>query len=265
LLNDAGMRKRTWLGVGFSMAVVAAGCATPAPVVRLEPRVAAQVIWWSGRAVLEQEQDGVRVAAAFEQQAGAGLGVRLEIENDTGAPFEVGPAGVTFMSCASADNATCSGSWNVVDPEKVLDGLDEQQSRAVADAANREALDTSLVLLSAVGEIGAAARGHDRGATGARTAALAGAAVADDARAGQSLTALADQREVWSNLVLRRSTLGPGRGVAGLVYLPVDPRAAYVWMHVRAGGRVFPFGFRLIVRQIVAPPPHTASGHGVAG
>jgi hypothetical protein len=256
-----------WLGRFLVLLVAggAAGCATPAPVLRLEPRAANAAVWWEGRAVLEQEQDGVRVATAFEHQAAAGLGVRVEIENETGAPFEVGPTGVTFMSCASADNGTCSGSWSVVDPEKVLDGLDEQQSRTAAAAANAQAFDTTLVLLSAVGEVGAAAKGRHVGATGTRTAALAGAASADQANAGQSLAALADQREVWSNLALRRSTVEPGRGVSGLVYLPADPKAEYVWMHVRAGGRIFAFGFRQIVHQIVEPPHRSVAAHGLTG
>ena len=55
---------------------------------------------------------------------------------------------------------------------------------------------------------------------------------------------------LWANVALRRSTVAPGHGVAGLVYLPIDLKARYLWIHVRAGGQTFPFGFRQTVRQI---------------
>ena len=35
---------------------------------------------------------------------------------------------------------------------------------------------------------------------------------------------------------------GAERG--GLVFLPIDLDASYVWIHVRAGGKTFAFGFR---------------------
>jgi hypothetical protein len=222
----------------------------PAPIVRLEPRSASSVVWVSGRAVLEKERAGVRVAAAFEHQEGNSLSVRLEIENETEAPIEVSPDDVTFMTCPSPDNQTCAGSWGVVDPEQVLDGLDQHQSRAVADAANAEALDTSLVLLSAVGDVAAIGTGHANRSTGLGTAALAADGEADAARAKDDRSSVASQRELWSNVAFRRSTLAPGRGASGLVFLPIDLKAKYLWIHVRAGGQTFPFGFKQTVRKV---------------
>src|SRR6516162_9091223 len=156
-----------------------AGCATPGPIVRLDPRTPDRVVWVAGRAVLETEQAGVRVAAAFEHQESAGLGVRIEIENGTAAPFEVGPAGITFMTCKSLDNATCDGSWSVVDPESMLEDLDQAQSRTVANATNQAAFDTTLVLLNAVGDVGTVASGRADATTGLGTVAAANNAEAN--------------------------------------------------------------------------------------
>src|SRR5882724_3979769 len=246
------MRPPLRLALPIVIAVVApaAGCAMPAPIVRLEPRSANSAVWVSGRAVLEKERAGVRVAAAFEHQEGNSLGVRLEIENQTEAPIEVSPDDVTFMVCPSPDNQTCTGSWGVVDPEQVLDGLDQHQSRAVAEAANTEAFDTSLVLLSAVGDVAAIGTGHANRSTGVGTAALAADGAADTARAKDDLSSVASQRELWSNVAFRRSTLAPGRGASGLVFLPIALKAQYVWLHVRAGGQSFTFGFTQTVRKV---------------
>jgi hypothetical protein len=252
--DGAGMRSslvivRVGLLVG-SAAIAAAGCAVPQPIVRLEPRTAAHVVWVSGRAVLEKEKEGVRVAAAFEHQDGKTLGVRVEIENDTQAPFEVSPDEVTFMACPDTDNATCTGSWNVVDPEAALDALDEQQSRAIADARNRAGLDGTLVLLSATVDVAQIATGTTDAYTGTRTVALGASGEAHTAVANQQLAALADRRELWSNVALRRNTIAPGHAASGLVYIPIDLRSQYLWLHVRAGGQVFPFGFHQTVRKI---------------
>jgi hypothetical protein len=226
------------------------GCATPQPIVRLEPRTVSQALWVSGRAVLEKEIGGVRVATAFELQDGKTLGVRVEIENDTAAPFEVSPGDITFMTCPAPNNQTCVGSWNVVDPEEALEAVDEQQSRAVADANNRAVMDTTLVLLSAAADVGQIATGHTDAGTGVRTAALAANGQANIAAEGQQMSALDDRRALWSNTALRRNTIAPGHGAAGLVFLPIDPKAEYIWLHVRAGGQIFPFGFRQTVRQV---------------
>jgi len=234
------------------IAAAASGCATPAPLVSLVPRSPNGIAWAAGRAVLSQETTGVRVAVAFEQQDGRDLNLRVEIANDTEAAFDVGPDDVTYSICPTDDDETCVGFYTVTDPEAVLGALDAQQSRARADATNSANLNTSLVLLSAVTDVASIGSGHARRTTGVRTVALAEEGHAEAAQAGATLSTLAEQREQWSNLALRRSTLQPGRGAAGIVVIPIDLKARYLWLHVRAGGQVFPFGFRQIVRRVDA-------------
>jgi hypothetical protein len=240
----------------------AAGCATPGPLVTLAPRSSVGVLWVSGRAVVASEKEGVRVAAAFERQEGGALGVRLEIENDTEHPFEVGPDGVTFMSCPVSDNATCQGSFGVVDPEDVLVGLDEQRARTNADAANNQAFYATMVLLSAVGDVASIANGHAHSTRGLQTAAAAEDGQSAAAQSSDALASLASQRQLWSDVALRKNTLVPGHGTAGLVFVPIDLKARYLWIHVRAGGQIFPFGFQQLVRQVVparaSPNPHSS-------
>jgi hypothetical protein len=228
----------------------AAGCATPSPLVRLEPRTPDRAVWASGRAVLEKEKDGVRVAVAFEHQQDSGLGIRVEIENGTAAPFEVGPEGITFMTCTTLDNATCDGSWGVVDPEQVLDGLDEQQSRREAEATNDARFHTTLVLLSAATDVATIASGHADETTGLTTVAAAEHGEASAASASRDLGSIEGQRDLWSNVALRRNTLAPGHGISGIVYLPINFSTQYIWLHVRAGGQVFPFGFKQTVKRV---------------
>jgi hypothetical protein len=241
--------------IAFVSLLAGVGCATPAPLVRLEPRNTAAVTWVAGRAVLNDEFAGIRVATAFEHQQGDLLGLRVEIENGSPSRIEVGPRDVIFMTCTAPDNASCGASRRVVDPELVIEDLDVRESRARAEAANEQALYTGLVLLSAVGDAASIASGRPHRTTGVGTVGLATRADAAATRAEGSSALRATGRELWANHALRRTTLNPGGAASGLVYLPIRKEAAYVWLQVRAGGQDFPFGFRQQVRVVSSYTP----------
>lgn len=232
------------------IAVPLIGCATPAPLVRLNPK-AADIIWVGGRASVRQENGGVRVATAFEHQDGPLLGLRLEVENATEARLEVDPKNVTFTKCGDETVASCAPTQRVIDPEQTLADLDVAQSRGMADAANSQALLGTLVLLNAVGDVASAGRGHP--SAGLHTMAAADLMEGDAATRNNTLATIARRRQLWSNQALRRNTLDPGQGAAGLVYLPIDLRANYIWLHVRVAESLFQFRFEQVVTQTALP------------
>ncbi len=236
--------------IAFSLPLV--GCATPAPIVRLNPR-SADVVWVGGRASVQAEKSGLHVATAFEHQDGRTVGLRLEIENGTDARIEVGPEDVTFTSCVDETVASCAPTHGIIDPEQMLAALDVAQSRGAAEAANSQALLGTLVLLSAVGDVASVAGGHAHASTGLRTAATADLMGSDAAARNSAQETIGLRRQLWSDQALRRNTLDPGQGTAGLVYLPIDLRAGYVWLHVRLAGALFQFRFEQVVTQIAMP------------
>ena len=229
-----------------------AGCATPSPIYRLSPN-GQDVIWVGGRGSLQKEIDGVRVATAFEHQDGNSLGMRLEIQNGTPDRLDVGPQDVTFSACATMNVATCAPAARAIDPEAVLAGLDERQSREVASGKNSQAFLGTLVILSAVGDIATIASGHADETTGLVTASTANLAAADAAATNSSLASIHVQRQLWSNDAFRRNTLLPGQGAAGHVFIPIYPEAGVVWLHVRVGPRTFSFPFTQTVVQVDPP------------
>jgi hypothetical protein len=243
------------LGIVILVVAGVGACAMPAPLVRLEPRNPSAVTWVAGRAVLDDEAAGIRVAAAFEQQQGDLLGVRVEIENRGLSRIELSPRDVIFMTCTTPDNASCGPSRWVVDPELVIEDLDAAESRARAQATNEQALYTGLVLLSAVGDAASIASGRPHRTTGVGTVGLATRADAAAGRAETSSLRRASGRELWANHALRRTTLQPGGAASGLVYLPIRTEAQYIWLQVRAGGQDFPFAFKQHVRVLTSSPP----------
>lgn len=231
------------------------GCATPGPVVRLEPN-AKDVIWVGGRASMQQEREGIRVAAAFERQRGDVLGVRVEIYNGTEERLDVGPQKIWFATCTAPAVESCSVSDKVIDPEDMIAALDEKHSVEVAEARNSQARLGALVLLSAAGDIARVASGRGGGATGLRTATSATLMESDAANRSAGLSTLEAERHTWSNEALRRNTLFPEQGTSGEVFFPIAREARFVWLQLRVGAQRFVFYFRQTVREVKpgAPP-----------
>ncbi len=230
-------------------AVAVVGCATPAPLVRLNPD-SANVIWVGGRASMQQLQTGVQVAAAFEHQDGRALAVRVEVRNDSDDRLEVDPGNITYSVCRTVDVRSCAASQRVVDPEQMLAALDTAQSRNVAEAANSQAFLGTLVLLNAVGDVASVASGHANRNTGVGTAMAVDAMDSNANAADSAQTSIAVQRQVWSDQALRRNSLFPGQGTAGLVYLPINLQAGFVWLQITVAGRTFPFHFAQTVTRV---------------
>jgi hypothetical protein len=222
-----------------SPSLLLVGCVTPAPLVRLAP-LGPNVAWVSGRAAVEKEETGVRVAAAFDQQDGNMLGLRVEVENLSEEKLEVTPTDFSYVVCTDEGNASCGAARRVVDPEGVLTTLDTQQSREHAAAVNDQAAMVPFLILGMIGDVGSIASGKGDPHS---TETTAGIMEHDAARHDRSLMSISSQRQLWSNAAFRRTTLFPGKGAAGQVFIPIEPTARYIWVTIRAGGRRFPFCF----------------------
>jgi hypothetical protein len=226
-----------------------AGCATPAPVVRLDP-IANDVFWVSGRPAVQAQQKGVRVAAAFEQQVRAMLGVRVEIENDTDRTLDVDPAqAFSFISCQSAAESSCAKETFVVDPEEVIAYFEDQESREQAQATNDERMAGALVLLSA-GTDALSLAGRHGSTAPLRTEAAVNEMDNSATEHDRALSGASAEREMWSTAALRHTTLRPGASAGGQVFIPVDRGVQSVWLRVRVGDRTFPFHFREVARRV---------------
>jgi len=245
----------------IAIATTLVGCATPGPLVRLYPN-AADVVWVAGRPSIMLQQEGVRVAAAFDHQDGGYLGLHVEVQNGTDGRLDVNPRDFTYTVCSAMRVDSCAPTQRVVDPEAVLVGLEQRQARETADAANAQAALATLTILTAVGEVAAATSGHGSHDSGTATIASASLMQSDAAARDSSLASIATQRQVWSNEALRRSTVFPLQGTAGRVYLPINLNAHVVWLHVRSGARVFSFPFRQDVTEL-AVSRSGPSGNGL--
>ena len=254
-MQRSPFRVATVLSLG---GLVVVGCATPMPLIRLNPDTP-DVVWVGGRASVQKDTTGVRVAAAFEHQDGSNLALRVEIENRTTDRLEVSPQEITFSFCSALAVASCAPSQRVIDPEQVLTALAVAESRGVADASNSQAFYGTLVLLNAVGDVASAA--HGRPTTGSGTLIAASAMESAAAARNSAQASIAVQQQIWSDRALRRNTLFPGQGTSGLVYLPTNYQAGFVWLQVTVAGRLFPFHFAQVLTPVDPPRPAGRIGH----
>jgi hypothetical protein len=205
------------------------------------------------------ERDGLRVAAAFDEQVGDLLGLRVEVANDTGERLDVDPRQFSFTPCAGTARETCDRTLRIVDPERVIADLEERRSRERADAQNSQTFLGTLAILSAFTDVAAIATGKVDRNTGRSTLRLSNTMRLDDMDNRMAQSALDAQQAAWSNRALRRTTLFPGHGTGGRVYIPIYLAARTVWLHVRTGGQSFSFPFHQTVTRLTQRRRATAS------
>ena len=237
-MNSSRAGTLVLMGIG----VLLGGCATLPPVYQLSPS-SGDVTWSAGRPVVQQELDGVQVAAAFAESDGDKLGLRVQISNVGADRFEVSAQNVTFTACSGTMNASCAPTVRAIDPEGELATLDQRARNEQASANATQGALGVLLVLNAVADIGAVASGHADGSTGSGTAAAAGLMESSAASHDHAMGQLANDRDFWANAALRRNTIDPGQTVAGVVLAPLYPKARYLWLHVRIGQRQFSFRF----------------------
>jgi hypothetical protein len=221
------------------------GCATAEPIVRLHP-ADADVVWRSGRGIMERRLNGARVAMAFERQDEGRLVFRVEVENSGPDRVDIDSRNLAHVSCVGG---VCSAQRAVMDPEGALVAIDAARARERANSLNEAAFNGVLLLLSATATVGAVASGDGRtaGRLADDSAALAADAERSAANSDRTIDRLGAERASWEALALRRTTLFPGHALAAEVYVPIDPRVTAMRVGVRVRQESCWFVFNQVV------------------
>jgi hypothetical protein len=263
------MLSRRILLVGFATTALAS-CFAPEPVLRLRP-LSHEVIWNEGRAAQVKENAVARVAVAFEREWSLAdhpmVGFRVEIQNVSANPFLVVPSRFYYAACSrSADGKVraCQPSRPAMNPEQVLLNLDVEHSRKQAGAANEEALGAALLFLDLAAGMANVAKGNPRGAGVAMAGAAASSSMMSSAEAEGNAEAAnyESARSIWSSTALRKTTVLPGGGAAGIVFVDRQLDAREIVLAVRIDDETLDFPFEQIrydLRpQSEIPPSRTA-------
>jgi hypothetical protein len=247
------LSRSTLLVVSLATAALA-GCFAPEPVLRLRP-LAHEVVWNEGRAAQVKENDVARVAVAFEREWTLAnrpmVGFRVEIQNVSDKPFLVVPSHFYYAVCSrptDGKSRPCQPSHPAVNPEQLLLDLDVEHARSQARAANDEALGGALLFLDLAAGMANAAKGNGRGVGAAVTGAAVSGSIMSSASADGNAEAANYEfaRSNWSSTALRKTTLLPGKGAAGIVLIDRQLDAREVVLAVRIDDQALDFPFEQI-------------------
>jgi hypothetical protein len=253
--NQRLMKNSTIIGLAALAAMLASGCFAPQAVLRLEPLPDESIRWYQGQANAEKTDGGIKARAGFYNYDRDHLFFDIEIINNTSADVEVRPELFTMEHEGRV-------LARALDPDRQLLSSEMRLSRKEANAKNLAvavgvATVATAVAVVATGDVGSASNVGDAGvrlgnslntANAAVDFALTGLYLADAVAATAAPPPPpapedlppADHPAFWADYTLRRTTLGPGEQVRGLVVFPrMDEQPD--------------FSLRLLIEGIAAP------------
>jgi hypothetical protein len=234
-----------------ALPILTAGCATlPATGVHLDADGPNVVYAADGTEIMSADEGGLRIAVAHAFQQQGTIALRVEVENLRDETVIVDPRQMYYRTCplfhSGPNDGDCTPAAEVMDQEGVLDALERDRVREQPDETAAAVVGTVLLLLAAVAVAKVAERALGRYQPPGDTALL----FHDDNGTSRERVAAAREleRQNLATRALRLTRLPPAQGVAGLVYVPIDPGARSLRLFMSIAGQQFRFPFQQAVR-----------------
>ena len=209
----------------LTLAVLFTSCATPKPVVRMNP-VSENVKWNYGQAYASDTVNGVVVEAAFDKSTPEYNVFDVSVINNSNMEFLVDPASFRFEDVTT--DPVNPGIIKATDPEEVLLDIDKRISKDEADAKNAKVggaiLAGALVATSVAIAVSDANDDHHHHHREADPNLLVSAPIIIDGSnnyvPGDYVSSIERQREMWETSTIRKTSLEPGYKIEGKVFFP---------------------------------------------
>ena len=192
-----------------------------------------------------QEQDGLRVAVAYDRNFEERIAFRLEVVNQSATTVLVDPRQLVCSYCSLYPHSqinfkqACPERIAFVDPESEALAVEVAQVQAEASHQNEQAWNTGMMFLTVVGDVALASKGRPSNSS----AFVAASMSTSEAHHEQSQVRYGSALEFWQSATLRRTTLGTGEVTSGLVLVEQRPNVPLVILSVVVGGKDFRFDF----------------------
>ncbi len=228
--------------VVFAGLISLAGCAPG--LYQLRP-VSGDVAWIEGREVTRIEQNGVVLVASYEFEDPKHMVLDVEIKNRTSAPLLVDPNDFFYFpfeekgdTLRSHTNSLYASTYRAADPEEkigqaVLE-IKRQKQRLIASSILNGVLLAATIasdIHSNRNDRSWQQRANNRYAHAQAYNFIIQKQVVDINLQKARTQQLQHERANWQEMALRKTTLPVGESVRGLLFLPKDPRASYLWLN----------------------------------
>lgn len=223
----------------IAMVFIIASCATPSPVVRITPKET-KTTWEQGKEFVSYQKNDFTIHCAYHGINDKSLIFDVEVINNSPEDFLLAPEQFVMY--------TDSGKWdpitnqivystfpiNATDPEYELLKLEMEESVTIAKMKNNQTA-SAIVAIVSIPVIAAAAisdandsnDNNEEEVEVSRTemAATSTIVTLDAINEGQvnnanNMGTIYDNQNVWLQHALRKTTLGPGESLRGLIYFP---------------------------------------------
>ena len=236
------------------LALLITSCA-PRPIIRLSPSTD-QGVWLRGQQFVFDTTSDVNVYIAFERDCGEAHSFSVEYLNKGETSFLVDPARVEVVTHPINSAKFPSKSYSAIDPELRLLAMDKAISRSQAQSANASII--AAVVLGA-GMVAVASQSPNRTGyerqqnqanmvvTGVEVAAISSAVHQDQA------IDISNDKQMWEDQTLRKTTLAPNMSIQGLVFIPKDINAKEYEIALPVRGKMVHFIFLQNIINAITP------------
>lgn len=251
-----------WTCFGFAaISAALSGCVAPETLYRADPMSDSNTVWYSGRQFQTVDVDSITVSVAFENEINGTSTFYMVVGNMGRSPVLVAPE--RFYCFGSYKKASYyydykrsetefqytdnSDTLRALDPEIQLQGLDRQAAQANAAYATNTGINAAAALLQLVGDVATIGQPKSREQREDEEHQRRYVERSQDQNAADyqgKLNDLNDQRDYWTNAVLRKTTLFPNTAIGGRVAFPIDANLREFKMFIPIDTTVIEFDFR---------------------
>jgi hypothetical protein len=224
-------------------------CYSPKPVIKLEP-IQENTKWLQGKAFARDSLYGVAVSTAFNRYLRPHAIFEVEVINNSTLPLTVDPARMFFKALDANQNELPEALTSyALDPEVQILNLDKQVARLEASSKNAAIVGFVAAGVGVVAAVSSVTTDDpdksDRRAIGAATALIASDVATAVSEEDEYSAGLAeDERYIWENTTLRKTTLEPRQAIKGRVYFLGNEDAKYIQLHFPIDDKFITFTYK---------------------
>lgn len=236
----------------LSFASIIFSCSTTS-VMRLRP-VEQESIWESGKQIVKQEKEGIKVVASYDGRFEKYVVFDVEVFNNTNQPLMVSPKDFTFIPLDEnkqnivSEDGRYIYSYQGIEPQQQINYIEHEMANQEAKIKRARVVNTALF----VGGIAALIAGSSGRSESAWRTAQLGETVVQVAQVKRvidygnyysKMDKLNREGTVWSQENFRTSTILPGQSLRGGVFLESNYRAKFVQLTYKTQNEPVSFMF----------------------
>ncbi len=235
-----------------SFAGIIFSCSTTG-VMRLRP-VEQESIWESGKQIVKQEKEGIKVVASYDGRFEKYVVFDVEVFNNTNEPLMVSPKSFTFIPLDEnkqnlvSKDGIYNYSYQGIEPQQQINYIEHEIANQEAKIKRARVVNTVLffggiasLIAGSSGRSESAWRAAQLGETVVQVAQVK--RVIDHGNYYSRMDKLNKEGRVWSQENFRTSTILPGQSLRGGVFLESNYRAKFVQLTYKTQNEPVSFMF----------------------